>query len=162
MKEVKKEIKKEITETEVKYIAVDGTEFVNQAQCEEYEKTAKCALMIRYNAIKIRETNEYDIFHAGSEDSAVDVVRLKETKDADTVIQLLRLYQPHLEEPEYKEWLDRAAKKVHSALQGDGFLFIGRGCCEDDFWVMESATSAIDCIKAACKPVETKEDNNEK
>ena len=154
MKEVKKEIKKEITDIEVKYIAVDGTEFTSQAECEEYEKTAKCALLVRYNALKVRETTEYDLFHAGSEDSAVDIVQLKEEKDKDTIIQLLRLYQPHLEEPEYKKWLDSAVKKVHSALQSDGFLFIGRGCCEDDFWIMESATSVLECIKAACKPKE--------
>ena len=154
MKEVKKEIKKEITDIEVKYIAVDGTEFTSQAECEEYEKIAKCALLVRYNALKVRETTEYDLFHAGSEDSAVDIVQLKEEKDKDTIIQLLCLYQSQLEKPEYKGWLDRAVKKVHSALQSDGFLFIGRGCCEDDFWIMESATSVLECIKAACKPKE--------
>ena len=157
MKEVKKEIKREITDIEIKYVAVDGTEFISQAECEKYEKTAECALLVRYNALKVRETTEYDLFHAGTDDSPVDIVQLKEEKDKDTIIQLLCLYNPHLEEPEYRKWLDEAAKKMHSALQSDGFLFIGRGCDEDSFWVMESATNILECIKAACKPIEKEE-----
>jgi hypothetical protein len=115
--------------------------------------------MQRYKPLVVKTVTEYDIFACGSEDSVVDVIKLTEAKDIDTVIQLYRLRNSHLERPEYKKWIDEAHKKLSAALQGSGFAFIGRGC-DDGFWVLGSQDSAIQVIKEVCKVA--KEETNEK
>ena len=106
---------KEISVTETvhvtKYVAVDNTVFTSKSECEKYEQTAECALMQRYKPLVVKTVTEYDIFACGSDDSVVDVIKLTEAKDIDTVIQLYRLRNSHLERPEYKKWIDEAHKK---------------------------------------------------
>ena len=154
---------KEISVTETvhvtKYVAVDNTVFTNKSECEKYEQTAECALMQRYKPLVVKTVTEYDIFACGSEDCVVDIIKLIEAKDIDTVIQLYRLRNSHLERPEYKKWIDEAHKKLSAALQGSGFAFIGRGC-DDGFWILGSQDSAIQVIKEVCKVA--KEETNEK
>lgn len=154
-----KEIKKEVSHTVTTYEAVDGTPFTNKEECEKYEQTAKCVLQQRYKPLVVKTVTEYDIFACGSEDCVVDIIKLTEAKDIDTVIQLYRLRNSHLERPEYKKWIDEAHKKLSAALQGSGFAFIGRGC-DDGFWVLGSQDSAIQVIKEVCKIA--KEETNEK
>ena len=153
---------KEISVTETvhvtKYVAVDNTVFTNKSECEKYEQTAECALMQKYKPLVVKTVTEYDIFACGSEDSVVDVIKLTEAKDIDTVIQLYRLRNSHLERPEYKKWIDEAHKKLSAALQGSGFVFVGRGCDDDCFWIIGSQESVMQVIKDACKPEEKKDD----
>lgn len=47
MKEVKKEIKREVIDTHVHYEAIDGTVFHDKEECEKYEKSAFGVLMAR-------------------------------------------------------------------------------------------------------------------
>ena len=43
MEKIEKEIQKTITEKVIKFIAKDGTEFVNESECKIYEQSAECA-----------------------------------------------------------------------------------------------------------------------
>jgi hypothetical protein len=147
-----KEIKKEVSHTVTTYEAVDGTPFTNKEECEKYEQTAKCALQQRYRPLVVRTDTECNIFGGvGSEDCTVDIVKISKSEDIDTLLQLYRLNHAHLERPEYKHWVDEAHKKCSLALQGSGYVFVGRGCEEDNFWIIGSQDSAIQAIKDACK-----------
>lgn len=154
-----KEIKVTETVQITKYTAVDNTVFTSKEECEKYEQTAECVLMQKYKPLVIKTCTENDIFSCGSEDCTVDVVRIKESKDIDIILQLYRLHNSHLERPEYKHWIDEAHKKLAVALQGSGFVFIGRGCQEDSFWVLSTQDSAIELIKEACTIAEKEVEN---
>ena len=59
------------------YEANDGTQFQTMEECEKYENTAKCALLIRYNKLVLKSLMESDIFTAGNEDYIVDIIEMK-------------------------------------------------------------------------------------
>ena len=158
MKENRQEIERTIKEVKITYTAIDGTEFINEEECRKYEETAECVLLSKYRPLVIKSTTEYDVFGVGSDDSTLEIVKINKPEDADILLQLYRLYNPHLEKPEYKKYIDAAAKKLSLALQGSGLVFVGRGCDDDYFWIIGSQESVMQVIKDACKPEEKKDD----
>lgn len=52
MKIITKE--KKVTTSYTAYVAADGTEFLNEKACEEYEKTAYHAFSVRFKAIAVK------------------------------------------------------------------------------------------------------------
>ena len=158
MKENRQEFERTVKEVKITYIAIDGTEFVNEEECAKYEETAKCVLLSKYRPLIIKSTTDYGVFGVGNDDATLEIVKITKREDIDVLLQLYRLYNPHLEKPAYKEYIDDAAKKISSALQGSGFVFVGRGCDDDCFWIIGSQDSVIQEIKDACKPEERKDD----
>ncbi len=115
-------------------------------------------MLSKYRPLIIRTTTEYNIFECGSDDSTVEIVKITKPEDSDLILQLYRLYNPHLDKPEYKKYVDAAAKKLSVALQGSGIVFVGRGCDDDCLWIIGSQDSVMQTIREACKPEEKKDD----
>ena len=93
MKEIKEEIKREITDTHIHYEAVDGTRFTSQSECEKYENTAIGVLMARVKEFMIadEETADGDWLEDGSDNLHKTLVP-KTLRDIDTLNQLWFLF----------------------------------------------------------------------
>ena len=74
-----KEIIVEVKQTNIRYEAVDGKVFNDKSQCEEYEKSAKCAIRAALKDITIVRTDG-DVFPGACSDQSVYVVK-PETDD---------------------------------------------------------------------------------
>lgn len=80
----------EQTRTEIitSYVAADGTEFNSREACEKYEQSYLCAIMSKIKAITIKETSEYGLFEAGSDDHTCYVVIPKTPQDITNILQM--------------------------------------------------------------------------
>ena len=89
---MKKEEKKVVRESYVTtFVAIDGTEFNSQQDCEKYEKSVECSIRVRLNDITIRRTNQETAFLCGNEDCECQIVRPRNAADIDTINQLVCL-----------------------------------------------------------------------
>lgn len=141
------EIEKIIKET--KYEAIDGTLFSNKDECVKYENSAKAVLLAKYKPLVVKSDTEYNIFHCGSEDCYVDLVKFNNTEDIKNVMHLFALYNPHTASTE-STVLERM-KICEKALHTDDILFIHRGYEDDSFWIESTLGDRIDYIIKSCK-----------
>jgi len=66
---MKKEEKKVVRESYVTtFVAIDGTEFNSQQDCEKYEKSVECSISVRLNDITVNRMNQESVFLQGNED----------------------------------------------------------------------------------------------
>lgn len=148
-----KEIKQTYQVT--KYQAEDGTIFDTKEECKKYDESAKCVLLGKYNDLVIRQTDCYNLCDpfGGSEDYAVDIVKVNSKEDVDLILQLVYFYEPRLSREDKHEREVKLTKIVNSALTSDShILFIGRGYPgEDDFNVLATKETLIDTIEQYCK-----------
>ena len=89
MKRTEKEETKKVFTTV--YVAIDGTEFRNQNDCEKYETSLECVLTARLNDITIRNTNLCTAFLEGSDDCDAKIVRPRNSEDINAINQLICL-----------------------------------------------------------------------
>lgn len=142
------EITKEVKS--YKYEAVDGVQFDDREECIKYENSAKCVLLTKYNELIVKhEISEYSICDFGSEDYAMDIIKLRNEKDIDIVMQLYALYNPH---DSYRKYDKVNKEKCIKALKENDFIFIGRNdCCGDDVFRIEfSRNDLINGINKLC------------
>lgn len=150
-----KEIKTERTYTtyDVTYEAIDGTIFDNQSECEQYEKTAKCVISDKYNKLVIKKSTEYAVFSAGSDDDAVDIVKLNNQEDIDTVMQMCyAVHNRWLSNPDEssKNYAEKFLNDCQQAYSEDDLLLIHRGYDKETFWV-NRRNEYIQRLKDLCK-----------
>lgn len=145
-----KEINVEKTVSHIEYMALDGTQFKDKKECEKYEESAKCVLNLKYKKYVVHQGTEESIFGHGSEDYLVDVVKISDINAVTIVMQLFALCNPQLNNPDNIDRIAKIHKKLDKAFDDEDCVFIGRGYCEDEFWVMESALEAIQNIKDIC------------
>ena len=139
MRQIEKEI---VTKSkQVVYVANDNTEFVSKEECEKYEKSAKGVLMAKYSSLVVKETFEWELFNAGCDDNAVDIVKVQTQKDADLISQILLLENSYYSKDENKGKREKVLSVINDAI-GD-FLFIGRGYDRDSFWIIGSRKGFI-------------------
>lgn len=128
MEIIKNEIKREVIDVVTTYKAVDGTEFDNQTECEKYEKTAKCAIMAKFNKLIVSDHNDAWELMAGYDDNEVFAVKMNSDDDVKTVLQFIYLDSPFLMKKENEDRKAIVDKKVFDAYEnGDLYLF-GRNC----------------------------------
>lgn len=86
------QIKKEVTE--FIYEAYDGTQFSRISECEEYEKTAECALVAMYeNQIQKLKITEYDFSqYFGNPEYDYDIVKINTIDDLELIIKAHLFY----------------------------------------------------------------------
>lgn len=118
-----KKVTVEKTVHETKYQAADGKMFNNEDVCMGYENTLKCIVRAKYNKLVVKHITEQDIVPFGSEESYIDVVKLKTTADVETVIHLLNAYQTRSQE-EIETLLDNL-KKIKESKEDYLLLFAG-------------------------------------
>ena len=133
------------------YEAIDGTRFSDKAECEKYEKSAKCLLLSKYNKLVIKRDSEYNICRCGSEDEYVDIVKILCREDIDVIMQTLGVINPHLLEEGYKEKYDEYQGILIKAWEEGDLVFIFRGYDNDDFFSIRGTLSdKIHNIAKAC------------
>lgn len=89
MKEIKKEIKKEIIETITIYQAADGTEFNNPEECNKYENSAAGMLICKVDDFSLGEVSN------GMDESDENIYKLvipSEQEHIDTLNHLHKLF----------------------------------------------------------------------
>lgn len=88
------------------YVATDGTEFDDQAQCAEYEKSALGVLKGRLHKIALNEGSECDIMAgSGSDESHGFVVCPKNDDEVKTIQQVMYMKS-------FGEWKQKHADKA--------------------------------------------------
>lgn len=143
-----KEISVEKTLTVRKYEAVDGTLFDDKDECQRYENTARCVLLSKYNKLIIKSATEYDLFEMGSEESVIDLIKIKHKSDIPTIVQLVILENQYLIKEQDR--INIMYEQLESAsINGETFM-ISRGYQDDCFWPLGSVESKIQQILSHC------------
>ena len=133
MEIIKNEIKREVIDVVTVYKAVDGTEFNSQSECELYEKSAKCAVMVKFNKLIVSDNNDAWELMGGLDDSTVFAVKMNSDDDVKTVLQFIYLDNQYLMQKGYENRKAMIDKKIYDAYEsGDLFLF-GKNC-DDGCW----------------------------
>ena len=142
-----KEIKKTVESFVTVFVANDGTEFEDRTECQRYDNSAKGVLMAKYRPLVVKETDGYSV-GCGSEDVAIDIIKIKKDADINIVLQLETLdHQPNDERTE------RINTILQRALREDDYVIVDRGCCGDEsFWVLDSLNGKLEQIRKACEP----------
>lgn len=139
-----KEIVKERTKVETYsiYQAADGTEFDDKKECEKYEQTARFVLNTKFKRLVVKESTEWNLFHAGSDENPVYAVRLEKETDADTVMQLYCYDNSWINtsEGDYKE---EAYNLIYSAFKNGDILFVGENC-NGEIYLIDTRSRIID------------------
>lgn len=129
-----KEIQKEISQHVTVYEAIDGTEFTSKEECKKYEESAKCVLMTKYNKLVVKTCSEYDLFDCiGSEDETVDIIKINNLSDIDTILKLIALYYPSAAKD--TEWMQKREDRLTDAYNSNSLVVIGRGYESDGFYL---------------------------
>ena len=141
-------VKEEISVTY--WEAIDGTRFKDQAECEIYERSAKCLLLSKYNRLVIKKTFEFNIFGCGSEDGYVDIVKLHSKKDIEIIMQTLGVINPHMLKEDSKERYDKYQDILEKACSENDLVFIFRGYDNNSFYIEGALSDRIYNIAKAC------------
>lgn len=149
-----KKIQKERKSCYDVFVAVDGTEFLTEEECKKYEESAYGVLMARYKKLIVKSGTEYDLVPSGSEDNSCEVVKVETQADADTVLQLYLLINPHIAKAESDfcmNWRERAEKLCSRALAENDYLIMCHGYeYNDNFWFIGTRNSVKEGIDAFC------------
>ena len=145
-----KTVKEEKKYTVDVYEAIDGTRFSDKAECETYERSAKCLLLSKYNKLVIKRDSEYNICRCGSEDDYVDIVKILCREDIDVIMQTLGVINPHSLEERYKESYDKYQSILIKAWEEGDLVFIFRGYDNDYFSIEGTLSDKIHNIAKAC------------
>jgi hypothetical protein len=131
-------MKEVIIETSIKttkYQAIDGTQFLSKEECRKYEESAKCVLLTKYRPMVLNSVTENELFKgAGSEEYSMDIVKIDNEQNIDTILQLYILYHP---KEYYNHQYDSIREKITNAFASGDLLFIGRDSCGDDIFSVD-------------------------
>ena len=87
MKEIKEEIKREVTDVNISYEALDGTVFTSEEECLKYEETAKCVIRAKVNKlITSKDKNAWEIL-GGLDDHTITAFKPTSQEEADLLKQ---------------------------------------------------------------------------
>ena len=147
----KKEIEKIKKSYVTVYVANDGTEFEDEAECRKYEKSALCVLMARYNQLVIRSTNEYEMFGGGCEETLVDVLKVKTQSEADTLMHAISFFGSNIE---------KARIATERAIAEDDVVLVGNirqwrngeWATYEDLFIYGTFNETIEKMKKAIEP----------
>lgn len=146
-----KEIKREVTSVEVVYQAADGTEFKSKEECKAYDESARCMLYAKYNQKVIKSESEFGLLGFGSEECTIEVVKLETQADVDLITQLFLFENKRMALSENRDSLNRILVRMNKALSEKDYVFIGRGCCKDEFYYEGSRNEHIEILNKACQ-----------
>lgn len=139
------------------YVAVDGTEFREKAECEKYEQTAHAVVREKFLKLVISEKTEYDFFHVGSDDTTVYAVKMNSQEEADAVLQLYFLDNPYVlrDEEAPRKYKERAHNMVNTAYQEQDILFVGENY-EGDIFLINTRANIIEDLQMIDQPKQEK------
>lgn len=123
------------------YEAVDGTTFKNEEECMKYEQSAKGVLISKYLPLVVDVTTEYKLFGCGDDDYTVELVKIEESEDIDTVMQLWICCNPHLLEQDERITKMREVFK-EAKYSNPNTVIISRDGF-NAFWILDSSINII-------------------
>ena len=142
MKEIKKE--RTTTQTYYEYEAMDGTVFNDKEECKKYENTAECAIMTKYRSLVLSSKHtQYELFGIGNDDDNIDLVKVKNQDDIDTVMQAWLITNRFYQEDKYESQRNSNYEMLKKAMEEDDIIFINHGYDNDNFWVDGTRNSMI-------------------
>lgn len=142
-----KQIEKTRTITEIKYQAIDGTEFDNRDECIKYDNTALAIMMSRYKPLVIKSISEWELFGAGCDDSTCDIVKLNEDSDVDILMFLIAYSNSHYTDTRLRD----IEEKVLTAVGNNDKIIIYRGYNNEDFRLCNTVLGAVNSILDKCE-----------
>jgi len=108
------------------YVAVDGTEFEEQEECQKYEKSAEGVLLGRLAKMAITKQSECDLFNgAGCDDNTSYVIIPKSEDEVATIQQAIHL----------KSYGDK--KKLCERVDVGKVVIVTIGYDNDGLWVSD-------------------------
>lgn len=126
----------------VRYEAIDGTEFFIKEECEQYEKSATCAINAKYSTLVAGKTNSYDLLY-GDSDSTVDIVKLSKEEDITTVLHFIAHKNCYSKD---NESLVEYIPILKNAVNSGEFVFVGHNYDDDWCWVYGTTSSILEKI----------------
>lgn len=136
------------------YIAMDGTEFNDKAECEKYEQSAKAVVNANYKRLIVGTNTEEAFFGFGCCDNGVEFVKVTSKEDADVVMQMNFIINPHMaEHPEnFDTTIERMQNLLERAINEHDVLIVGRGWNDDEvFWIVGTRNSMKEEIDKVCE-----------
>ena len=116
-----KTIERKREQTYFTYMAVDGTEFMNQAECEVYEQSAKCAVRARLSDMCLNKGYADSLLMECCSEASTMVLRLRDEAD----LAVLRQYVALIDGPNNVE--HRMPKEMV------GKVLVVNTSCDDDW-----------------------------
>lgn len=143
MKQEIKEIKKEVIERKISYVAIDGTSFGSEEECIKYEESAVCVLKSRLAELKVAESDEFSLLSAGDEDTSVWAIRINSEADKNAVFQLYALEHSHLFKDENNAWVKRVKELINKAFNDKDILLIGFNY-DNDMFIIDTRNTIVE------------------
>ena len=144
--ETKEIIKKEYVNS---YVAIDGSRFNSENECKKYEESAKMVAYSKYLPLVIYRKSEYEIYGTGSDEYEIDIIKIKQIEDIDTILHIYSLYHPSYN----KDTIAQERIRLEKWFSDGEVLFIGRGCGYDNYDCFEfigTMNEVINHIIKAC------------
>lgn len=151
--------KRECVEYYDVFVAADGTEFENADECKKYEQSALGVLNIKYKKLIVKESTEDGILDIGSCDNSVEVLKPVTQADADLIMQMYILINPHVKESCYADCVPYAQNIVQRAINENDYVIVGRGYNNDEFWFYGTCNSLKEHIDKFAQPEEKNDEN---
>ena len=149
-----KEIKEETKSFKTIYRAVDGTDFTNKEDCEQYEQSARGVIMGRFKRLIITETNEWELLR-GEDVHKVYALKIESQTDIDIVLQAYYIDNPYMLKDDgnqakyrkrYESLCDRAYKEKDLLLMGTN--------CAGELYFLDTKNAFIERLNNLDKPKE--------
>lgn len=141
MKEIRKEVKREVVDVYVRYEAFDGTQFPEKEECEKYENSALGAVMKRMQAFTVASNiNSEHTINPFDDDNLYMCVVPKTPSDIDTLNHF---------------WVFRECTKLSDVPFTDkhigiplliGYRFTDNSCCNLDWCWYHNLNVVIDTM----------------
>ena len=149
-----KEVQVETKSFKTIYRAVDGTDFTNKEDCEQYEQSARGVIMGRFKRLIITETDEWELLR-GDNEHGVYALKIESQADIDTVLQAYYLDNPYRLKDDgiqakyrerYESLCDRAYKEKDLLLMGTN--------CDGELYFLDTRNAFIERLNNLDKPKE--------
>lgn len=156
MKKIQKEIvRKEYVSV---FVANDGTEFSDEAECKKYDESAKGVLLAKYQQVVLKESDAYSLFGFGSDEEVIEVVKLNSKEDVDLIVQCYLLENDYIKEREdYNERMEKMITRLKKSVTENDIIFIGRGYDKDGFYFEGTRNEHIDVLRRLGEPEDESE-----
>ena len=143
MKEVKKEVKREVVDTIIEYYAYDGTKFDSEEECKKYESTVACLVNYKVNDCKVGESDDAWKLMGGYEDHSIAAFKPKCESDVDSLCRLILINSPWLSKDTQNAVRDMYFKTIKDAYINNDVVLFGINC-DGDYYFINSRQNIID------------------
>ena len=149
-----KEVQVETKSFKTIYRAVDGTDFTNKEDCEQYEQSARGVIMGRFKRLVIAETDEWKLLR-GDDEHGVYALKIESQADIDIVLQAYYLDQPYMlkDDGNQAEYRKRYESMCDRAYKEKDLLLMGTNC-DGELYFLDTKNAFIERLNNLDKPKE--------